>query len=113
MHKIHYFDFRLQCASYEPKIVEKARRITENELSKHDSVFVPVFAHVKYTENLTKNYRRRKMVYLGDPASKFDYFGLMERAFICRLQIGKIQYRRRIFVVGGRIFVFARMGFSE
>ena len=85
MYKIQYFDYQIHFAFCEPKIVEKPLRITEKELLKHGSIFVPVFAPVKNTENRAENYRLPKMLYLDDPASKFTNFGLMERAHMWRL----------------------------
>ncbi len=85
MHQIQYIDYRIHCAFCEPKIVEKSLRTNENELSKHVSIFVPVFALVKNTENRSENFRLPKVLYLGDPASKLNNFGIMERAYMCRL----------------------------
>ena len=85
MFKIQNFDYRIHFTFCEPKIVEKPLRITEKELLKHGSIFMPVFAHVKNTENRAENYRLPKMLYPGDPARKLNNYGLMERAFMCRL----------------------------
>jgi len=102
MHENQYFDCQIHCAFCEPKIVKRTLRITENELSKHVSILVPVFAPVKNTENRAENFRRPKVAYLGDPASKLNNFGLTERAYMYRLEISLFQHRRRIFMVGGR-----------